>query len=173
MNRSVPQTRGQSFVPVKEADMKLSKTATLAALAVAYLSTRRGDGHIQARHVADYLHIPTDSALKVLQALARRGVINSHLGRSGGYYLESEPHDVTLLHIVEAVEGPIESELPIESDGNGLSNPIDQLRKACNRVAHSMRHELDRTTISEIAEGMNGNTTPTVLATIEEGGIAH
>jgi len=153
--------------------MKLSKTATLAALAVAYLSTRRGDGHIQARHVADYLHIPTDSALKVLQALARRGVINSHLGRSGGYYLESEPHDVTLLHIVEAVEGPIESELPIESDGNGLSNPIDQLRKACNRVAHSMRHELDRTTISEIAEGMNGNTTPIVLATIEEGGIAH
>ncbi len=152
--------------------MKLSKTATLAALAVAYLSTRRNDGHIQARHVADYLHIPTDSALKVLQALARRGVINSHLGRSGGYYLENEPHNVTLLQIVEAVEGPIEPELPVQSDGNGLSQPIDQLRKACNRVAHSMRLELERTTVSELAEGMNGTTTP-VLATIEEGGIAH
>jgi len=153
--------------------MKLSKTATLAALAVAYLSTRRNDGHIQARHVADYLHIPTDSALKVLQALARRGVINSHLGRSGGYYLENEPHNVTLLQIVEAVEGPIEPELPVESDGNGLSNPIDQLRKACNRVAHSMRHELDRTTVAELAEGMNGTPITPILATIEEGGIAH
>jgi Rrf2 family protein len=152
--------------------MKLSKTATLAALAVAYLSTRRNDGHIQARHVADYLHIPTDSALKVLQALARRGVINSHLGRSGGYYLENEPHNVTLLQIVEAVEGPIEPELPVQSDGNGLSHPIDQLRKACNRVAHSMRLELERTTVSELAEGMNGTAAP-VLATIEEGGIAH
>jgi len=152
--------------------MKLSKTATLAALAVAYLSTRRNDGHIQARHVADYLHIPTDSALKVLQALARRGVINSHLGRSGGYYLENEPHNVTLLQIVEAVEGPIEPELPVASDGNGLSQPIDQLRKACNRVAHSMRLELERTTVSELAEGMNGSTTAPVLATIE-GGIAH
>lgn len=152
--------------------MKLSKTATLAALAVAYLSTRRNDGHIQARHVADYLHIPTDSALKVLQALARRGVINSHLGRSGGYYLESEPHQVTLLQIVEAVEGPIEPELPVESNGNGLAAPISQLRKACNRVAHSMRLELDRTTVAELAEGVNGATT-SVLATIEEGGIAH
>ena len=151
--------------------MKLSKTATLAALAVAYLSTRRNDGHIQARQVADYLHIPTDSALKVLQALARRGVINSHLGRSGGYYLESEPHQVTLLQIVEAVEGPIETELPVGGDGNGMQKPIDQLRKACNRVAHSMRLELDRTTVSELAEGLNGATP--VLATIEEGGIAH
>jgi Rrf2 family protein len=148
--------------------VKLSKTATLAALAVAYLSTRRTEGHIQARQVAEHLHIPTDSALKVLQALARRGVIHSQLGRSGGYSLEREPHQVTLLQIVEAVDGPIAGEVPVENGINGLAQPLDQIRKAANRVANSIRVELDRTTVAEIAELEE----PAVLATIDHG-VAH
>lgn len=148
--------------------MKLSKTATLAALAVAYLSRRRTDGHIQARQVAEHLMIPTDSALKVLQALARRGVIHSQLGRSGGYSLEREPHLVTLLQIVEAVDGPIAGEVPIEGGVNGLAKPLEQIRKAANRVANGIRVELDRTTVAELAE----IDEPAVLAIIEHG-VAH
>lgn len=148
--------------------MKLSKTSTLAALAVAHLSTRQNEGFIQARQVADYLHIPTDSALKVLQALARRGLIASQLGRSGGYRLDREPADVTLRQIVEAVEGPIEAEVPVNGDDNGLTSSITQLRKACNRVANAVRTELDRTTVADLAD----LPAEEVLATIEHG-VAH
>ena len=148
--------------------MKLSKTSTLAALAVVHLASRQGDGFIQARQVADYLHIPTDSALKVLQALARRGVIASQLGRAGGYRLDADPTHVTLLQIVEAVDGPVEPEIPLHVADERLFSPVSQLRKACNRVSNAMRTELEHTTIAELAELFAGH----VLATIEAG-VAH
>ena len=140
-----------SFAGTRRWIVKLSKTATMAALAVSYLAKRRGEGHIQARQVAEYL-----------------GIIGSHLGRSGGYYLETEPKEVTLLQIVEAVEGPIEGDIPVESDGNGLAKPIDELKKACNRVAHSIRAELGRTSVADMAD----LDSKPVLATIEHG-VAH
>lgn len=63
--------------------MKLSKTSALAALAVAHLASYPADAVVQARQVAEYLNIPTDSALKILQTLTRRHVIDSRLGRGG------------------------------------------------------------------------------------------
>ena len=148
--------------------MKLSKTSTLAALAVAHLSKRQDEGYVQARQVAEYLSIPTDSALKVLQALARRGLIKSQLGRSGGYRLDREPGEVTLREIVEAVDGPIEAEVPIKLDGNGLDSPLEQIQRACNRVANSIRTELDRTSVSDLAD-LDADQ---IIATIEHG-VAH
>lgn len=148
--------------------MKLSKTSSLAALAMVYLASRRGEGFIQARQVGEYLTIPTDSALKVLQALSRHNVINSQLGRSGGYRLEVEPREVTLRQIVEAIDGPIEGEIPVRGYDNGLSDAVVELRKAANRVAHRVRGELERTTVAD----MLADDGDTVLATIE-GGIAH
>ena len=153
---------------MEEKIVKLSKTSTLAALAVVHLASRQGDGFIQARQVAEYLHIPTDSALKVLQALARRGVIASQLGRAGGYRLDADPTHVSLLQIVEAVDGPVETEIPLDVVDERLFQPITQLRKACNRISNAMRTELENTTISELAELFAGQ----VLATIEAG-VAH
>ena len=75
---------------------------------------------------------------------------------------------MTLRQIVEAVEGPIEGDIPVESDGNGLAKPIDELKKACNRVAHSIRAELGRTSVADMAD----LDSKPVLATIEHG-VAH
>ncbi len=44
---------------------------------------------------------------KVLQHLARAGVLRAHPGRQGGYSLWRAPRRITLRQIVEAVEGPI------------------------------------------------------------------
>ncbi len=148
--------------------MKLSKTASLAALAMVHLASRRSEGFIQARQVAEYLSIPTDSALKVLQALSRHNVISSQLGRSGGYRVDAEPREITLRQIVEAIDGPIEGEIPVRGYDNGLSEAVVELRKAANRVAHRVRHELERTTVADLL----ADDGEQVLATIE-GGIAH
>jgi Rrf2 family protein len=52
-------------------------------------------------------HIPFHFLSKILQQLTRTGLIKSHRGAAGGYSLEKDPAQVSLLEVVEAIEGPI------------------------------------------------------------------
>ncbi len=135
--------------------MKLSKTSAHAAVAVAFLASRSSEAAnsqpIQARQIAEHLKIPTDSALKILQCLVRHRIIQSQLGRSGGYFLNRDPQEVTLLQIIEAVDGPIVGDVPLH-DG---TRTVRMLGKICNRIADQLREDLGQQTVAELA-GMNG-----------------
>jgi len=51
--------------------------------------------------------IPYTFAAKIMQKLARAGLIESVRGVKGGFILKKRPEDISLLDVVEAIEGPI------------------------------------------------------------------
>ncbi len=133
--------------------MKLSKTSAHAVLAMAYLANHGNYNRpVQARQVAEYLGIPTDSALKILQTFSRRNLIHSRLGRSGGYFSSDNAADTTLLEVVEAVDGPIIGSTTLnQSAQNELSHEVDILENACRRAAEGFRNELQKFRITDLA----------------------
>jgi len=131
--------------------VKLSKTSSYAAIALAYLSTRRDEGPIQARQIADYLDIPVDSTLKILQALARHQVIRSQLGRSGGYVFHRDPKTLTLLQVVEAMDGPFEQALPFDDEHPQFADTCGRLKATCSNAATQLRKVFDQCTIWDLA----------------------
>jgi Rrf2 family protein len=130
--------------------MHLSKTSALAALATAYLA-HHPDTVVQARQVAAHLNIPTDSALKILQVLSRQRLIRSHLGRSGGYQLARAPELVSVLEIVEAIDGPIDSGTPLHAPAPELLSGLDHLQTLCREVAQQARQRLGAATVADLA----------------------
>jgi Rrf2 family protein len=130
--------------------MRLSKTSAQAALALAFLAGQPSGRPVQARHIAGYLGIPPDSALKILQALARQHLILSHLGRSGGYHLDKPPEEVTLLQIVEAIEGPISGHMALGAGPEAVLPGLDLLQAACAQAATGLRHSLSQTTVADL-----------------------
>ena len=130
--------------------MKLSKTAAHAALAVAFLARQPSDAPTQARTVSEYLGVPVDSALKVLQALARNGVIESRLGRAGGYCLTRAADEVTLLQIVEAMDGPLVARLPLAPREQRLGGELAALQAICEEAATATRDKLTRATVADL-----------------------
>lgn len=129
--------------------MKLSKTGALAVLATRYLTQQSGQT-VRARSVGETLNIPTDSALKILQALARGRVIDSHLGRSGGYSTKRTAQQITLLEIIEAIDGPLTGGLALDGgQPDDLDQPIEQLQRVCRRMADQVREQAARTTLAE------------------------
>ena len=52
-----------------------------------------------------HLHIPAKYLQSILTALSKQGLLRSGRGRSGGYQLRGGSCDITLLEIIEAVEG--------------------------------------------------------------------
>lgn len=140
--------------------MKLSKTSAHAALAMAYLASQNGDAVIQARQIAEHLGVPTDSALKVLQTLSRHRLVQSQLGRTGGYRMDRAAQDVTLLQIVEAIDGPVDAMVPLTAAGDEAGMGV--LRSLCEQVAQRVRSELAGTTVADLvrAQGEGRPQTP-------------
>lgn len=131
--------------------MKLSKTSAQAALALGVLAVQADGQYLQARHIAEKLNIPTVSALKILQALTRGHLIESQLGRSGGYRLTSPAAEVTLLKIVEAIDGPVRGQMRIDSAPAAISQGVERLREACDAAATALRTQLEMTTVADLA----------------------
>lgn len=90
--------------------MKLSLKATYGILASVDLALHNGHAPVSARAIAQRRDIPPRFLEHVLHGLKRAGLIESHRGAQGGYALSKKPADVSLAEIVEALEGPIESE---------------------------------------------------------------
>lgn len=131
--------------------MKLSKTSAQAALALGVLAAQPKGAYLQARHIAEKLNIPTVSALKILQALTRGYLIESQLGRLGGYRLTCPADQVSLLKIVETIDGPIRGQMRIDSAPDGVAHGVECLRAACASAADALREQLLRTTVADLA----------------------
>jgi Rrf2 family protein len=60
-----------------------------------------------AAQLATYFDLPAPYLAKQLQALTRAGILAATTGPRGGFRLARAPKDVTMLQIVEAVDGPV------------------------------------------------------------------
>jgi len=132
--------------------LKLSKTSAQAALALAYLAVQPADSTIRARQVASHLRIPTESALKILQQLAQRGLLKSRLGRTGGYRLGMPAEKITLRDVVEAIDGPVSAGFPQLNAADNLRGRLNLLRTVCETVAKGVCEKLQRTTVADLAK---------------------
>lgn len=130
--------------------MKLSKTSTQAILALSFLAEQTAEQFIQARQVAAHLSVPTDSALKILQALARQDLVQSQLGRSGGYRLSRPADQISIAAVVEAVDGSIHNRMRLPVAGEGLGSELLFLQNLCDRGADALRGLLEQTTVADL-----------------------
>jgi len=136
--------------------MKLSKTSALAALAMVHLAEQQPEALLPARTIADHLGIPTDSALKILQTLSRRGLLHSQLGRSGGYRLLRDADEVTLLEIIEAVDGPVSHDLPIADNNSRMTDHVAALSRLCRDIGDETRDRLRAATVTDLCRDRAG-----------------
>jgi len=60
-----------------------------------------------ARDIAEARDVPEVYMQKVLHALAEAGIVQSHRGVFGGFSMVKEPEDITLLSLMEALQGPV------------------------------------------------------------------
>jgi Rrf2 family protein len=110
-----------------------------------------------AKQLAEYYDLPGPYLAKQLQALVRAGVLAATTGPRGGFRLARPAAEITLLHIVEAVDGaasPYECR-EIRQQGRGALPPED-CRDTCILArkmaeAHEVwRHSLAAVTLADI-----------------------
>jgi len=87
--------------------LRLSKKADYALIAMKHLAlSREGAVSVSAREIAEQYDIPIELMAKVLQRLARRGLLTSHQGTRGGYTLSKTTASISVADIIQAIDGP-------------------------------------------------------------------
>ena len=131
--------------------MKLSHAVRYALQALVYMANET-DGQLVASHVvAEAKGIPELFLLKVLKMLVSARILQSLKGPSGGYRLARPANEISMLEILEAVDGPIRGQAPLLEENNG---PLNQkLEDICKQSADQVKKHLAKVRMSDLISG--------------------
>jgi len=139
--------------------MKLSEPVEWALHCTTVLALLPADAALPASKLAEFHGVPAAYLAKSLQSLARAGIIDSVPGRRGGYRLRRPPADITLLDVIEAVEGREQSFRCTEIRKRGpakvsprLYSPVCAIAEAMYRADEAWRAELRTTTVADLLQ---------------------
>jgi Rrf2 family protein len=85
---------------------QLSKKADYGLIALKHLA-QHSQGSVSAREIAAEYRIPSELLAKIMQRLARKGLVQSQQGTRGGYVLARDPAKISIVDVIEALDGPI------------------------------------------------------------------
>ncbi|HXJ64801.1 MAG TPA: Rrf2 family transcriptional regulator [Actinomycetota bacterium] len=124
-------------------------------------------GALPASKLAEYHGVPEAYLAKHLQALSRAGVVEAVPGARGGYRLARPPDDITVLDVVEAVDGAEPAFRCSEIRRRGpAAMPDGAYRGRCGidavmvRADEAWRRELRTTSIGDVARSLVRTVSP-------------
>ena len=123
--------------------------------------------------LAELHDVSTTYLAKQMQALSRAGIVRSTQGHSGGYLLTRAAKDITVLDVVEAVDGPRAPFTCTEIRQRGpLAAPPEACKSMCaiNRAMvaadHAWRQSLKSVTIADLVRSVRRDYEGDVMGTI-------
>ena len=129
--------------------MRISRSTGYALLAMGYIAKNQKSGIILSQTISKEYNIPLEYLLKILQQMVRANILRSKRGPRGGFSLAQKPNKITMLQIVEAVDGPLYSQLDIDEHAPGLAFGI-KAEKAYEKAINAARAVYQKTKLSEL-----------------------
>src|SRR6516162_7429518 len=118
--------------------MKLTRASSYAVHALVYMAAQKHNRPIASHVVAEARGIPERFLLKVLKPLVSARILHSLKGPNGGYCLAKDASGISLLEIIEAVDGPIRGQAPL-AQGNSNTHLDRKLQAVCDQCAEQMQ----------------------------------
>jgi Rrf2 family protein len=87
--------------------LRLTKKADYGLMALKYLAEQKDGTAHSAKDIAEAYHIPPQLLAKILQTLAKAGLLVSHAGTNGGYALARQANQITAFEVIRAIDGPL------------------------------------------------------------------
>jgi Rrf2 family protein len=129
--------------------MKLTRASSYALHAVTYMALQKENPLSPADVIAKVQGIPVKFLPRLLKPLVSARVLQSRKGPGGGYRLARPASKITVLEVVEAVDGPVRGQVPF-ADVKRNGNLDKRLQVICDQSADRVRRLLQTVTISDL-----------------------
>ena len=151
--------------------MHLTRTGEYGVRCVLYLARNHRRKVVARTEVAEAMDIPAQYLGKVAQVLARAGLLTIRQGARGGYALARRPADISLLSVVEAVEGEIFLNECLHAPDSCHRRPACAVHRVWRRARERLRETLGAVSLADLVREEEGGNARTPLGT--PGGTAH
>ncbi len=122
-----------------------------------HLAKEYGQGPVSTRVAAKEEGVSYPLACKLMQKLHGSKLIDSCMGPKGGFALGRSPAEITLLEVVEAIQGPISiNRCLLSSDACGRQEDCP-VREKLAPVQENIRGGLGEITFADLCRGKNGS----------------
>jgi Rrf2 family protein len=150
--------------------MRLSDGVEWGVHACVLLSALPDGSALPAARMAEYHGVPAAYLAKHLQSLARAGILETVKGPKGGYRLARPADEITVLDVVEAIDGDdpafrcteIRRRGPTAMPARAYPHPCG-IHRVFTRADEAWRAELRATTINELLVGVIHDAMPAAL----------
>lgn len=130
--------------------MRFSLKTEYGLRAVLYLAVRWGQPGVPAREIARAEGIPQRFLEQQVTALRKAGVVQSQRGPAGGCRLARHPRGITVLEVVEALEGPLLAREP-EAPARAPTPSKAAVAELFAELARVLDERLASMTLAELA----------------------
>ncbi|HXH84467.1 MAG TPA: Rrf2 family transcriptional regulator [Candidatus Tectomicrobia bacterium] len=130
--------------------LRFTKRADYGLMAIHYIALHDGVGAVSAKRIAEEFGIPAELLAKILQKLAKQGLIASQNGPKGGYGLTRRPSEITVGEVVRALEGPISIVSCLERDSDCPQMERCNLRRPVQKIQAAITQMLDTMSLAEL-----------------------
>jgi len=130
--------------------MKLSQSVTYGVHAALRLAQSDNTAPVSCGRLAESGNMPERFLLQILRELAKQGILQSARGGSGGFMLERPAEEISLLDLIEAIDGPLSAGLPIN-----VSFPEEsaiRLQGTLWKIAQTTREQLAAVKLTHLLE---------------------
>jgi Rrf2 family iron-sulfur cluster assembly transcriptional regulator len=148
--------------------LRLTKRADYAVRACLVLASA-SEVPLPSRCIAQRMAIPDRFLPQILADLSRAGIVEGTVGKGGGYVLRRDARELTLLDVIESVEGPSRSEQCVLEDRRCDADHACALHPVWSAAQSAFIHVLESTTLDRIA---TPDTHPTRLVGVPVGQTA-
>ena len=97
--------------------MQITRQADYAVRAVLHLARVGNTERSATSTVAKEQNIPPSFLAKIISQLSIAGLLHTSRGARGGVTLARDPKEITLLEVIEAIDGPIQLNECVGNDG--------------------------------------------------------
>jgi Rrf2 family protein len=137
--------------------LRLTKKADYGLMALKYLAEQPDAGSgigsaRSAKDIAEAYHIPPPLLAKILQTLAKAGLLVSHAGTNGGYALARPAREISAFEVIRAIDGPLFITSCITIHGTCDLAGHCTIKEPLRKVNDSIKDLLSGIRISDLAE---------------------
>ena len=146
--------------------LKLTKKADYGLMAMKHLAEHAAQGACSAKDVAESYGIPPEALAKILQRLAKAGLLHSQHGINGGYTLARPANEISAYEVIRAIDGPLFITSCITVRGECGQSEKCTIREPLRKVNESIEQVLRRIKIAEMTEESDTKTAVAELVTL-------
>lgn len=129
----------------------ITRKGDYAVRAMVYMAAQGGDKIVLVRDISAEVDAPPALLAKVFQNLNRLGLVTSSRGRGGGFHLGRPAKDISLLEIIEAVDGPISINRCIIEKGSCGRESFCTVHPVWKKIQERIKTDLGKVSLMQLA----------------------